>query len=853
MVSSLSTTRILATLALALASFSHYWPAKANPHPADAADSNRNDLAVLRENERNFRISRPGSPPIRLTVLTAQTFRVHLLQDGEAASRLPEYMQVKADATYPAVDVGVETRRDEATFTTAGASFHLAIEGDLVSVELRASGRPLIEHWRIRATQRTSQLDLRPGERIYGFGDKRAALDQRGQRLEMINRDAFASETNESYKSIPFYMSSAGYGLFFHNFYPSAFDVGAADAGTLALEASSGSMDFYLFVGDLKEVLSQYTELTGRPALLPRWAFGYHQGKASYKGREAFAVADEMRRRNLPVDVIYYDDWVEEATNKPFIDQLWERYRVRLTLGFGMPMFGRFRGMDDSAFLRDLAARGYLMVDQYNRPVIRPDEYVDPGDETSSVAYLDYFSAHAVDHVFATRWERALRNGVNLGMVDFGEMDHLADSNNKYWPSLGMSVAKTRNLFGLVYPLSIVAGVIRRTGDRSTGMVRPGFAGTQRLGWATTGNSVPTYANFRAHTRAMLNLTLSGFSNVGQDIGGWDSKGPDILYARWFAAGTFHPFMWSHGQGDHEPYSHGPIVENAARQFLDLRYRLVPLLYSLHHQANRTGIPILRPLALQESADAAAARIDDQFFIGDDILVAPVFNDEGDRNVYLPRGFWYDFFGDEPPATGGREIRRTAVPLDRLPVYVRAGAVIPLGPAMQYTDERPVDPLTVHVYGFAGTDLAAGPRSSEFVLYEDDGQGTAYRRGRLQNTSLRFRQDTAGSRFEISAVSGNGKYRSVALRGYRLHFHGLQDAIGRIVLDGDEIPRAETAANAPARASWWVDPATRDVLVAIPASPKRDFVVEMQSEDSDPSRTTAPIGTVAPRDHLSDR
>src|SRR5262249_50315405 len=345
-------------------------------------------------------------------------------------------------------------------------------------------------------------------------------------------------------------------------------DVGASDADTLELTASGGAMDFYVFVGEPKQVLSQYTDLTGRPALLPRWAFGYHQGKASYRGRDAFAVPDEMRRRGLPVDVIYYADWVEEATSKEFIESLWDRYHVRLTLGFGMPMFGRFRDMDDSALLRNLAARGYVMVDQRGHPVIGPSEYVDPGDQSSSVAWLDYFSSHAVDYLFSTRWERALSNGAILGMVDFGEMDHVTDAENKFWPSVGLSVAKARNLFGLVYPLSVVGGTVQRTGRRSTGMVRPGFAGTQRLGWATTGDSIPTYQNFRAHTRAMVNLTLSGFSNVGQDIGGWDSKGPDTLYARWFAAGTFFPFMWSHGQGDHEPYSHATAREDAAAPFL---------------------------------------------------------------------------------------------------------------------------------------------------------------------------------------------------------------------------------------------------------------------------------------------
>jgi len=531
-----------------------------------------------------------------------------------------------------------------------------------------------------------------------------------------------------------------------------------------------------------------------------------------------------MRRRGLPIDVIYYDDWSEEATSKAFIDSLWERHHVKLTLGFGMPMFGRFRGTDDSPLLRDLAARGYLMVDQHSRPVIGPNEYVDPGDQSSSVAYLDYFSPHAVDYMFSTHWERALSNGAILGMVDFGEMDHVTDAENKYWPSVGLSVAKTRNLFGLVYPLSVVGGVVQRTGGRSTGMVRPGFAGTQRLGWATTGDSIPTYRNFHAHTRAMLNLTLSGFSNVGQDIGGWDGKGPDTLYARWFAAGTFFPFMWSHGTGDHEPYAHGAAVEDAARQFLNLRYRLVPLFYSLHHQAHVTGVPVMRSLPLQESTDQAAARIDDQFFIGDNLLVAPIFNDAGDRSVYLPKGLWYDFFGERPAAQGGGEVVRTSVPLDRIPVYVRAGAVIPLGPMMQYTGEKPVDPLDVHIYGFGTSQLAAGPRSSDFALYEDDGKGTAYLRGRFQQTSFRLEQGPGSTRFAVRTTSGNGRYWSVAERGYRLRFHGLTGPVSGVRIDGAEIARM--GSDAAAAAHWSIDAASGDVLIFVAPRSKRDFTVE---------------------------
>jgi alpha-glucosidase len=641
----------------------------------------------------------------------------------------------------------------------------------------------------------------------------------------MLNRDAFASETNESYKSIPFYMSSAGYGLFFHNFYPSVFDIGATDHDRMQLNATAGSMDFYVFLGAPKELLSQYTELTGRPAMLPRWAFGYHQAKASYGGRDAFKVAAEMRRRKLPIDVIYYDDWDDDATDKAFINSLWKQYHVRLTQGFGMPMFGTYRGSDDAELLGELASNGFLMVGNNGHPLIGPDEHVEPGDKPISVAYLDYFSPRAVDYVFEDKWSDAIENGAILGMVDFGELDHIHNADHKFWPSLGMSVAQTRNLYGLVYPQSVIDGVQKRAGGRITGMVRPGFAGTQRLGWSTTGDSVPTYRNFRAHTRAMLNLTLSGFSNVGQDIGGWDRKGPDILYARWFAAGAFYPFMWSHGQGDHEPYAHGEAVENAAREFLNLRYRLVPYLYSLHEMAHRTGVPVLRSFPLQESAEPASYRIDDQFFIGDDLMVAPLYNDRGDRKLYLPSGLWYDFFGELPPQQGAQKIDRKAVPLDRLPVYVRAGAVVPLGPPMQRTDEKPVDPLSVQVYGFAPEDVAEEERTNVFSLYEDDGISTDFESGKFQRTHLRFRQGARAVRFEIETESGDGRYRTLRARAYRLHFHGLQGAVASVTMDGKEVRQA--GAQAPVRSASWSKDEAGDLIISIPKSAKPSFGVDI--------------------------
>jgi alpha-glucosidase len=787
-------------------------------------------ISVTREDDRSFRVTRAESAEALVTFLSPTTLRVHILPLEPATSSLPEYVTTKSDTSYPPVEVRVDAQPEKVTFSTSAAILNLTLEDQVLSLELRSPDKVLIDNWEIDNGERVARIELQNAERIYGFGDKRAALDQRGRKIDIVNRDAFASESNQSYKSVPFYMSSAGYGLFFHNYRPSTFDVGASVKSRLQLKASGGEMDFYLFVGAMKESLSQFTELTGRPAMLPLWAFGYHQGKATYRGREGLDVGQQMRQRKLPFDVIYYDAFDREATSRTFIDALWERYRGRLTVGFGMPMFGTWYGNDDSALLNDLAAHSFLMVDRNNRPAIGRDRHVEEDEDRSSVAYLDYFSASAVDHVFAVKWSDALKNGVLLGMVDFGEMDHVRNADQKFWPSIGMSVAETRNLFGLVYPLAVVNGVLDRVGGRSTGMVRPGFAGSQRLGWTTTGDSVPTYANFRAHTRAMLNLTLSGFSNVGQDIGGWDGKSPDILYVRWFGAATFYPFMWSHGKDDHEPYSHGEAIESAARSFLNLRYRLIPYLYSLHEVAHRTGVPVLRPFPLQEPQDSAGFQIDDQFFVGDNILVAPLFNDDGNRKLYLPEGKWYDLFGELQPVQGGRKIERKAVPLNRLPAYVRAGSVIPLGPSMQYTGQKPVDPLSVHVYGFAPIDLAGATRTSAFSLYEDDGLSIAYQSGEFQRTDLRFSQTEEGVRFDVTLESGNAIFQSVARRGYRLQFFGIEGAVNLVRLNRQAIPEGDAESGGGAQATWSRNEWAGEVSVFIPPSAPRSFTVQFSTE-----------------------
>lgn len=717
----------------------------------------------------------------RLRFVSPTSF--HLTQKALSTTRMPELMIVTPDESRSSVDSTLAQASGIATISSKALDIRVTgRDAGAVVVTVSGASGVLLDNWTLEPKRHASSLRLASGEHVYGFGDKRAAIDQRGNVVEIENHDAFASETNKSYKSIPFFYTSRNYGLFLHDYHFATYDVGAANRDLLSIESRAGNLDFYFFSGaDPKSVLAQYTELTGRPAMLPRWAFGFHQSKASYSGRDAFRVGAEMRQRRLPVDAIYYDDWDEDAATKTFVSDLWRKHRIRLTVGGNPFEIGR------GDFMEELGRRGYLMTDAKGKWIIEnPNEIGDDaGTKPEDSAYVDFFNPAAGKFFVERKWKPGIDSGIVLGMADFGELDYIENADKKFWPSLGLSVAETRNIYGLAYGTAMVENARRlqaaNGGGRSTGMVRPGFAGTQRLGWTTTGDSLPTYDNFRAHLRGFLNLAMSGFSNIGYDIGGWDAFSTDLVYGRWFAAGTFNPFMWAHGQQDHEPYVHGEKVEAAARTFLELRYRLLPFLYSLHEAASRTGVPMVRPLALQEPTDPVSSGITDQFFLGDSVLVAPVFNDEGSRRVYLPAGEWYDFFSEEAPAVAGRQVINVgSTPLDRLPVYVQAGSILPLGPVMQYSTEKPVDHLEVNYYARKET---AGEKTALFTLYEDDGETGKYLKGAWQRTFLRVRQDAQRFVFDMSVKNGDGKFRA-APRSISLRLHGLSKDLSRVSVNG---------------------------------------------------------------------
>jgi alpha-D-xyloside xylohydrolase len=471
--------------------------------------------------------------------------------------------------------------------------------------------------------------------------------------------------------------------------------------------------------------------LTGKPAVPPDWSFGFWISRWGYRNRdEVMTVARRMREEKVPCDVIHIDpywmryheghhgdlEWDESAFPDPkgMIAEL-------KALGFRLSLWVSPYVPLDSEMCVEGERRGFLMKSQSISP--SPSGGAQGGGLAlvhgfaKASAAVDFTNPEAVEW-FKAKNRKLLEMGVGVIKTDFGE-----DMPDDAVPHDGTSAEQLHNL----YPLLYQRAVFEATEDvHGYGLIwgRSGYAGSQRYPVHWGGDPGCTFEDMAASLRGALSWILSGAAFASFDMGGFfgiptltDPPSPE-LYIRWSQMGLLFSHARAHGHtAPREPWAYGELALSIFRRYAQLRYRLLPYLYAAARRAP-AGVPLARPLVYDHPADRTTWHIDDEYFLGPDLLVAPLFEPRGRRNIYLPAGGWYDFWTDRR-FEGSRWINYDAE-LETLPLFVRAGAVIPMGPALQHVNEHPWDPLSFDAYpggeGVTEMNLTDDQRALQFTM-----------------------------------------------------------------------------------------------------------------------------------------
>ncbi|WP_257385638.1 glycoside hydrolase family 31 protein [Tahibacter caeni] len=732
--------------------------------------------------------------------------RVRLAPDG----RFGRDFSYALSAPAPRTALQVDERGDAVELRSAGAQGARVVvrRQPALSFEvLDANGRPVLAS----DPQRPPAFDRDTGaveftglrdafDLYYGFGEQALPTARDHQTITLWNTDAYGYGRGATalYQSIPFFHGSRGglsWGAFFDNTWRSHFDMGASDPERWRWQANGGELDLYVFTGGAgrspRRVLGDYTALTGRTPLPPLWALGYQQSRWSYKPQaRVVELAREFRERKIPLDVLYLD-----------IDYM-DGYRVFTWSPTDFP--------EPGTMIADLHGAGVRLVE-----IVDPGIKADPGyavydsGRQAGVYVRDAQGAELRAQVWpgetafpdftdpqARAWwggqmAKPVRDDIDGIWNDMNEPGvfvpdgapgpRTPQNPRKTFPldarhagdGIPGDHARYHNVYGMQMARATFEGLRRQRPDRRPlVLTRAGYAGVQRYSAVWTGDNSTSWEHLQISIPMLTGLSISGVPFVGADVGGFSGSPSAELFTRWLQAAALTPFLRGHSAWNtppREPWVFGAEHERINRAAIELRYRLLPYLYALFHEAEASGAPPMRPLWFDYPRDDKAATVDDEFLVGDALLVAPVVTEGAvKRDVQFPAGAdWIDWY-DGTRHAGGTQAS-VAAPLDRLPLFLRAGASVPTQPVVQHTGEMANVPLTVVVA------LGAAGRST---IYQDAGDGYAYRDGGSRTVTVE--QNASGVTFSIPPNHGWQKIGFV-------EFLGLDAAPKSVRIDGKRV------------------------------------------------------------------
>jgi alpha-glucosidase (family GH31 glycosyl hydrolase) len=771
----------------------------------------------------NQALIRCGRSVVSIQAYAARMMKVRLEHPGQLADE-PSFM-----VAAPAEDIQLLTMIDDSLALTLRAPdievvcqkfpFRMAFysHGKLLTQERAQGGMGWDDAPLIHFTQT-------PDEHFYGFGQRAAGLDLKGKRFDTYNRANYGYQNSIETMNIniPFFVSSRGYGIFFDNSYPATFDLGKSDSKTCSYDAAGGVLTFYVIAGrTMKDVLVNYTHLTGRQPLPPRWALGYLQSKYGYENEaQTREVVNELRRRGFPVDGVILDlYWFGKASDMGALD--WDRTR------FPNPE-KMIAGLKALGVQTILIHEPYFMKGLKNFDEAEALGFFGKDGRGKTITFPFWTGVDAalldLTHPAAQNWlweklKPITDDGIGGWWSDLGEPEEHPTSMMHH---LG-SAAKVHNIFSLLWAKAIFENYRAHYPDaRLFNLTRSGTAGMQRYApFPWSGDVRRSFSGLALQLPIMLGMGMSGIAYQHSDIGGFAYGDPSTqpeLYARWMQYGVFSPIVRAHGSGlPTEPYQFGEQVEKICRDYIKLRYRLLPYTYTYAYENTQTGLPFARPLALEYPDDPNVADLSSEYLWGEWLLVAPVVQaNQRSKEVYLPGGEWFDYW-TKKKYRGGKNITVDA-PLERLPMFVKSGAILPMQNVAPSTSHTSPDTLALEVYP---------ADSSAFTLYEDDGASQAYTRGEFALTAFACKTE---NKF-VSVVWGKsaGNYQGKPQRRlYVMHMQNIQAMPDSIKHGAQKFFSFETrAALEAAGVGWWHDAANKQLVVQQGVETSADYDLQI--------------------------
>ena len=571
-------------------------------------------------------------------------------------------------------------------------------------------------------------FNLSPGEKIFGTGENFKALDKRGQKVILWTDDPNGVQNETMYKPIPFFMSSRGYGMFMHTSAPVTCDFGKYFNGAMSLMIGDEALDLFVFLGNPKEILDEYTNLTGKASMPPLWSFGLWMSRITYFSEEdGRNVANLLRKNRIPSDVIHFDTgWFETDWRSDY-------------------KFAPSRFSDPKGMISDLDSMGFK-ISLWQLPYFVPKNDLFPeiiekglfvknakGNIPYEDAVLDFSNPDAVEW-YQQKLKGLLEMGVGAIKVDFGEA---APSDGIY--ASGRTGFYEHNLYPLRYNKA-VADITKEVTGNNIIWARSTWAGSQRYPLHWGGDAANTNTAMASTLRAGLSMGLSGFTFWSHDIGGFVQRTPEDIYRRWLPFGLLSSHSRTHGAPPKEPWEYNESFNDAFRLATEMRYKLMPYIYTQSKHSSENGLPVMRAMFIEYPDDAGAWLVDDAYLFGSDMLVAPLFENVKSHNVYVPGGKWIDYQTGKIYEKGWHHIEAGIIPVV---VLVRDGTVIPHIKLAQSTRDMDWSNLELKVYA-ADANSAKGlvclPSDQKLVEVELTKSGNTFKLNKnpLEEKGVKF-------------------------------------------------------------------------------------------------------------------